>query len=127
MRDRIYIQANGVTLNGILEGTLDGTPLIFINSLGSDLRCWDSVISILNQNKIDESHLIIRYDKRGHGLSDCPAPPYALRDHAEDLAGLIDAMGFDQVILVGISIGGMIAMDYTIRTPREELSALGPM
>ena len=112
MRDRIYVQANGVTLNGTLEGTIDETPLIFINSLGSDLRSWDSVISILDQNKVSESHLIVRYDKRGHGLSDCPSPPYALRDHAEDLAGLIEAKGFDQVILVGISIGGMICMDY---------------
>ena len=113
MRERKYVQANGVTLNGTLDGTIDGTPLIFINSLGTDLRSWDSVISELNKKKISESHLLVRYDKRGHGLSDCPSPPYTIRDHTEDLAGLINAMRLDQVILVGISIGGMIAIDYT--------------
>ena len=123
MTDRLYIQANGVTLNGILDGSINGIPLIFINSLGSDLRSWDSVISVLDKKKIGESHLMMRYDKRGHGLSDCPSPPYALRDHVEDLAGIIDATGFDQVILVGISIGGMIAMDYAIGNA-EKIKAL---
>ncbi len=127
MSDNVYLQINGVTLNGTVDGGTvnekNCTPIIFINSLGSDLRIWDAVIRSLNQSPIAASHQLLRYDKRGHGLSDCPSPPYALRDHTDDLAGLIKALGFDEVILAGISIGGMIAMDYTTRHP-EKVKAL---
>ena len=119
MRDRVYLQANGITLNALLSGSPNGIPLVFINSLGSDLRSWDSVISILGHSDIAKTHRIVCYDKRGHGLSDCPPPPYTMRDHTADLAGLIDVLECDQVILVGISIGGMIAIDYASLNPQK--------
>ena len=42
---------------------------------------------------------IIRYDKRGHGLSDCPPAPFALRDHTDDLAGLLNYLKVKKAII----------------------------
>ena len=75
-----FIQANNVVLNCCLSGNPDGMPLVFVNSLGTDLRIWDGVVPRFEQN-----YRVVRYDKRGHGLSDCPPAPYSIRDHAEDL------------------------------------------
>ena len=113
-----FIAVGEVVLHYTVEGATAGTPLLFINSLGSDLRIWDRVVSPLA-----ERFPIIRYDKRGHGLSDCPPGPYTIRDHAGDLAGLLKQLQVDQAILIGISVGGLIALDYALTNP-ERVTAL---
>ena len=109
-----FATVKGITLHYTLEGLKDGVPLVFINSLGTDLRLWDKLIP-----HFAEHFPIIRYDKRGHGLSDCPPGPYSIRDHSDDLAGLLDHLRVKDVIPVGISVGGMIALDYTINHPQS--------
>jgi 3-oxoadipate enol-lactonase len=109
-----FTTVNNVTLHYACEGVSEGPPLVFVNSLGTDLRIWDRVVPHFNRN-----YRIIRYDKRGHGLSDCPPAPYSIRDHAADLAGLLDQLEVPQAILVGISVGGMIALDFTATWPER--------
>lgn len=99
-------------------GAVIGTPLVFINSLGSDLRIWDGLIA-----DFAERYPIIRYDKRGHGLSDCPPGPYTLRDHTADLAGLLTGLQVQSAILIGVSVGGMIALEFAHQHP-EHVQAL---
>lgn len=103
---------NGITLHYKQEGQADNIPLVFINSLGTDLRIWDALIS-----SFAESYAIVRYDKRGHGLSDCPSQPYTLRDHSSDLVGLLNHLHIEEAIFVGISVGGMIALDFAYMHP----------
>jgi 3-oxoadipate enol-lactonase len=104
---------DGVTLHFRLDSQDGGNPcLAFINSLGTDLRIWDPVIAHLHPG-----FSLVRHDKRGHGLSDCPPGPYALSDHTTDLAGLLERLGMGPVILVGISVGGMIALNYASLYP----------
>ena len=100
------------------ERTEAGTALVFINSLGSDLRIWEGVIAAFANR-----HPVIGYDKRGHGLSDCPTGPYTLRDHTNDLAGLLAHVEVPNAILIGVSVGGMIALDFALRYP-ERVKAL---
>ncbi len=95
-----------------LDGTREGIPLVFINALGTDLRIWDGVVPHLT-----EHHLVLRFDKRGHGLSDCPPAPYSIRDFSTDLLGLLDQLEISQAIVVGISVGGMIALDFAACWP----------
>jgi 3-oxoadipate enol-lactonase len=109
-----FTTVNNVTLQYACEGVSEGPPLVFINSLGTDLRIWDRVVS-----HFSDSYRVIRYDKRGHGLSDCPPAPYTIRDHATDLAGLLDQLELPQAILVGISVGGMIALDFAAIWPER--------
>ena len=60
-----FVKANGLVIHCLDEGRQSRPPLIFINSLGTDLRIWDDVSLILAND-----FRIVRYDKRGHGLSE---------------------------------------------------------
>jgi len=104
---------DNITLYAHREGNLQGHTLIFVNSLGSDYRIWDDVVPEFSD------YDLIRYDLRGHGLSDCPAAPYTIQDHVDDLHVLIQGYDTDdEVTLIGISVGGMIAMSYAAQYPR---------
>jgi 3-oxoadipate enol-lactonase len=107
-----FASIGGVTLHYRLTGPQDGSPLVLVNSLGTDLRIWDEVIA-----RLATRHRILCYDKRGHGLSDAPAGPYGLDDHVGDLAGLLAHCGVKRAAICGISIGGMVAMRLATRHP----------
>jgi 3-oxoadipate enol-lactonase len=109
------VSANGVYLHTRTDGptTVTGRPpVVFVNSLGTDLRLWDGVVAAL-----PAEIRALRYDKRGHGLSDAPQPPYTLEDHAGDLLALLDAWAIDRAVICGISVGGMIALKAAIDAP----------
>lgn len=115
-----FATVGNVTLHHNVDGPDDAAPLVFVNSLGTDLRIWDGVASQFTQ--FTGKFRVIRYDKRGHGLSDSPPGPYALADERADLAGLLAYLGADgsggpAPIVVGISVGGMIAVDYAAHYP----------
>ncbi|MEZ4622683.1 MAG: 3-oxoadipate enol-lactonase [Caldilineaceae bacterium] len=91
-----------------------GPTLVFLNSLGSDLRIWQEVIARL------PAHLgILCFDQRGHGLSDAPSGPYTLPQLAADLRGLLNHLVLRQVVLVGVSVGGMIAQQFALSDPER--------
>ena len=60
---------------------------------------------------------VTRIDQRGHGLSDAPPGPYSRADLASDVAAVLDAEGIDQTILVGHSMGGIVAMETALIYP----------
>lgn len=78
---------------------------VFVNALGTDLRIWDGVIATYAGE-----FRTLRYDLRGQGLSDAPSAPYSIEDHVGDLAALLDAHEIHGAIVVGMSVGGMIAL-----------------
>lgn len=92
------------------EGPKDGPAVVFANSLGTDLRLWDAVLPHL-----PEGLRLIRYDKRGHGLSDCPEGPYSMGTLVRDAEGLLDHLGVKDCVFVGLSIGGMIAQGLAVK------------
>jgi 3-oxoadipate enol-lactonase len=67
---------------------------------------------------------VIRYDVRGHGLTDVVDESSAIWDYADDLVHLVDYLGFEKAAIVGISMGGMIAQAFVARNP-ERTAALG--
>jgi 3-oxoadipate enol-lactonase len=113
-----FISINGNAFHYVREGLSDGPPLVCVNSLGTDLRMWNGLVPYFAGQ-----YQIIRYDKRGHGLSDAPPGPYTLGDHTADLVQLLDHLGLDTVVLMGDSVGGMIALDFALRHP-ERVQAL---
>ena len=107
----------------ILSGGNEGASLIFVNSLGADLRSWDMVFEMVEEDPDLGKHPLLRYDQRGHGRSESTQPPYSIVQLSEDLSSLIDTLGFEKVAVIGVSVGGMIAMHYTAMNP-ERVEAL---
>ncbi|MDR2975205.1 MAG: alpha/beta hydrolase [Propionibacteriaceae bacterium] len=64
---------------------------------------------------------VVLYDLRGHGFSKGRADGFRLRDMAHDLIGLLDALGIDQVFLVGYSFGGAIVVETALEAPNRVL------
>ena len=100
------------------DGAAGKPALLFANSLGSDLRIWDDLAARLAGN----FHLI-RYDLRGHGLSEAPAPPYAAADLAGDVVAILDRLDIHRAIVCGVSVGGLIAQAVALNFP-ERVGAL---
>ena len=113
-----FIRVNGHVVCYRDEGRRDGPALVFINALGSDLRIWDDVADILAPR-----FRVVRYDKRGHGLSGLGADRSDMADYARDLGALLDALGVMRATVVGLSIGGLIAQELYRQRP-ELFSAL---
>ncbi|PYG33254.1 3-oxoadipate enol-lactonase [Pelagimonas varians] len=95
---------DGLRLHYKIEGPEDGTPVVFANSLGTDLRMWDPIMPLLPAGL-----RTLRYDKRGHGLSDVPGGRWSMGNLVRDVEQLMDLAGFKDAIFVGLSIGGLIA------------------
>ncbi len=93
-----------VRLHYRVDGPDDGAPLVFANSLGTDMRLWDPILPLLPKGL-----RIIRFDKRGHGLSTCPPAPYSMGSLITDTEKLLDFLEVKDCVFVGLSIGGMIA------------------
>jgi 3-oxoadipate enol-lactonase len=92
------------------DGDPGGAPVLFANSLGTDLRLWDAVVPLLPPGL-----RLIRYDKRGHGLSACPPAPYGMGALVTDAERLLDHLGVRDCVVVGLSIGGMIAQGLAVK------------
>lgn len=103
---------NGLRVHYRVEGDPTGAPIVFGNSLGTDLRVWDKLLALLPPGL-----RILRYDMRGHGLTDAPEGAYFMGDLVADAAPLMDATGFRGAVFVGLSIGGVVAQGLAAERP----------
>ncbi len=101
-----------VQINYREDGDPNGAPVIFANSLGTDYRLWDQVLPHLPRGL-----RLVRYDKRGHGLSSCPPAPYRMDALVSDAERLIDKLGMRDCLFIGLSIGGLIAQGLAKKRP----------
>lgn len=108
----MFAATGDVVTHYVEAGSSDRPAVIFVNSLGTDLRVWEPVAA-----RLAFRYRTIRYDKRGHGLSDCPPGPYSLEQLASDLAALLEHLQVETAALVGISVGGMIALQFALDHP----------
>jgi 3-oxoadipate enol-lactonase len=97
-----------------VTGAKTAPAIVFANSLGTDLRIWDETVDALAP-----AFRCIRYDKRGHGLSSVPPAPYRLEDLAGDLLALADHLELQHFVLVGVSVGGLIAQRFALDHPNR--------
>lgn len=111
------ISANGMKFVVGTHGT--GPRLLFITGTGADLRQPDGPLN----SPLVEQFEVMTYDQRGMGRSDKPDIAYAMKDYADDAAALMDAVGWDQALIIGYSFGGMVAQELAIRSP-EKVSKL---
>ncbi len=105
------IRAAGADLFYDLAGPADAPVVAFSNSLGTTHAMWDAVVAALSGR-----YRCLRYDTRGHGRSPATGP-VTIESLADDLAGLLDALGIARAHVVGLSLGGMIAQALAARRP----------
>ena len=108
------VKVNDIQLNYEISGK-EGAPVVVLShSLACSLTMWEPQLKPL-----EEHFRVLRYDTRGHGLSDVSGGDYTIEQLGEDAVGLLDAIGIDKVHWVGLSMGGMIgqclAMNYAHR------------
>lgn len=106
------IETNGTKLFYDFTGAADGPVIVFSNSLGTTLEMWDHVV-----RELAPSYRCLRYDTCGHGRSPARAGEVTVRMLADDLAGLMDALGISRAHVVGLSLGGMTAQSLAIHHP----------
>lgn len=92
----------------------EGMTFMFINSLGTDYRIWYDVAAELRY-----FGNILLFDNRGHGLSDVVEDTNGINDYANDAIALLEYLSIKKCILVGLSVGGMIAQIMAVRIPRK--------
>jgi 3-oxoadipate enol-lactonase len=97
-----------------------GAPrVVLIHSLALDRHVWDGVVPQL-ASKAE----VLTYDCRGHGQSDRLPGRYTAESFAEDLAQLLDHVGWDKAAIAGCSMGGCVALAFAGLHP-ERVTALG--
>jgi 3-oxoadipate enol-lactonase len=94
---------DGIKINYEVVGRADGPPLVFSNSLGTNLHMWDGQAEAATS----VGFRVIRYDQRGHGKSDAPSGDYTLERLGEDVIDLLAALKIEQTAFCGLSMGGM--------------------
>jgi len=102
-----FVETNGTKLYYEMMG--EGHPLVLIHGGYMDRRMWDDQFSMFAQQ-----HRVIRYDVRGFGKSELPPVPYTDR---QDLYNLLAFLGIKKTYVMGLSLGGEIAIDFTLDYP----------
>ncbi|HEY7349957.1 MAG TPA: alpha/beta hydrolase [Ktedonobacterales bacterium] len=121
MADAQQPETGFATVNGAklyYESAGAGRPLVLLHAGQVDSRMWDDQFGVFAQH-----YRVIRYDARGYGKSDWPAGSYS---NSEDLYGLLQFLGIQKAALMGLSLGGRVAIDFALTHP-EMVAALIPV
>ena len=102
------VTSNGIELAYEEHGGGEET-LVLVNGLADVKESWEAQVPAFA-----ERYRVIAYDNRGLGGSSAPPGPYTIKQMADDLHGLVEALDLDRFHLVGTSMGGMIAQEYAI-------------
>ena len=115
------IETNGIQVNCELSGRENAPVVVLSHSLACSMVMWRPQLDLLERD-----FQVLRFDTRGHGGSDAPAGSYTLEQLVDDTIGILDALDFDRVHWVGLSMGGMIgqglALDHPDRIERLVLA-----
>ncbi|MBP7688413.1 MAG: alpha/beta hydrolase [Thermoflexales bacterium] len=105
-----FVQANGIRHHIARSGR--GTPIVLVHGFSDDGLCWASTA-----NRLAETYDVVLVDARGHGRSDAPEQGYGPEVQADDLAGVIAALGLRRPIVLGHSMGAITALIMAGRYP----------
>jgi len=105
-------KTNGINIHYTRTGG-SKPPLILLHGLTANGACWAAVAHTL-----EGDYDVIMPDARGHGKSSVPDDGYRYEDHANDVVGLIEALRLSPPILIGHSMGGLVAAVVASRNPK---------
>ncbi|HEY0487557.1 MAG TPA: 3-oxoadipate enol-lactonase [Mycobacteriales bacterium] len=101
-------------LHHVVDGPADAPVVVLAGSLGSTLAMWDPQVPALA-----ERFRVVRFDHRGHGKSPVVPGPFALADLGGDVVELLDRLDTERAHVVGLSLGGMVAMWLGAHVPER--------
>ena len=129
------VEANGIELAYETFGDRSDPAVVLVMGLGTQMLAWPDQLC---HDLAAAGRFVVRYDNRDVGLSthlkDVPAPDvlqvalrrkrpaYTVQDMADDLVGLLDALGIERAHLVGASMGGFIVQTAVLSHPERVLS-----
>jgi epoxide hydrolase 4 len=117
-----FIKTNGIRLHTVTAGPQSGPPVILLHGFPENWRCWIRQLPALAR----AGCRVIVPDQRGYNLSDKPQgiKNYGIAELTNDILGLIDALEYEKVNLVGHDFGALVAWMLAIQHP-ERLHRLG--
>ena len=104
-RGTVHTQVNGITIGYSDQGT--GLPIVFLHAFPLNRTMWAT-----QETPLSSQFRIITIDLRGHGESDAPLWRYTLDQSADDVRALLDHLGIQQAVFVGLSMGGYILFAF---------------
>lgn len=104
MTQRLITTATGIRINVRDLGA--GPAVLFIHGWSLSGEVWDRQLRVV----AEAGYRVVAIDQRGHGGSDAPLTGYDVTDLTGDAIGVLDALGIDSAIIVGWSLGGMVAL-----------------
>lgn len=105
-------RSNGIDLYYEIHGS--GPQLTLIEGLGYHRWMWYRQVP-----SFERLFSTLIYDNRGVGKSSKPPGPYTHEQNADDLAALLDHIGWEKTHLLGVSMGGFIAQEFALKYPRR--------
>jgi 3-oxoadipate enol-lactonase len=105
---------NGWSTNYNIYGKASGQPVVFIHGFPFSQEMWRSQVAELSGD-----HRVITYDVRGHGESEVGDGQYTIEFFVDDLIALLDHLRIDKAVVVGLSMGGYIALRAIERNPER--------
>jgi 3-oxoadipate enol-lactonase len=105
------VQTNGQVLYYEVHG--EGPALVLVMGIGYDSSLW----TLAQVPALSTQFRVVLVDNRDAGRSSKASHSYSIADMADDLVGLLDALGIQRTHLMGLSMGGMIAQEFALRYP----------
>jgi len=109
-----FVKVNDIQLYYELHGPENADVVVLSNGIFMSTSSWGYQLAEFKQH-----FRVLLYDCRGMWRSDHPAGPYSMEQHADDLAGLMDALGIEKAHIGGISYGGEISMTFALKYPQR--------
>lgn len=114
-----FVKVNDIQLYYELHGPENADVIVLSNGIFMSTSSWGYQLV-----EFKKHFRVLVYDCRGMWKSDHPAGPYSMEQHADDLAGLMDALGIKKAHIGGISYGGEISMTFALKYPQRARSII---
>ena len=105
-----FVEINGIRICYQIHG--EGYPIVLIHGFGSKKESFMAQIPALSQE-----FKIVSFDNRGAGKSERPNMPYSMEMFVDDIEGLMDHLEISRGHLLGLSLGGMIGLNFILKNP----------
>jgi 3-oxoadipate enol-lactonase len=112
MNKASLVVRDGTSISYAVTGASQNRKVALIHSLALDGEFWRPVADIISKKAA-----VLTIDCRGHGASGKPPGPYSLTQFADDLADVMDGIGWPSAVVAGASMGGCVALSFAAQYP----------